>query len=374
MTRPLAGNPSWRALLGYVWPQRRWLVLGGLLSLATTATGLALPLVVRELISSFTGDRSIRPLLMAMMLLVLANAGIGALGSYVLRRAAESVVLSARKHLVRRLLRLRLSAVEQSEPGDLMSRVTSDTTLLSEVATESLVGGVTGAAALAATVVMMAVLDPVLVSVTIAALATAVAVIGFVVPRIQRAARRAQESVGEMGAALERVFGAFRTVKASNAETREQVRVDAAARQTWRANIASAVWSAVAGNTAGLAMQLAFIAVLTVGGARVASGALSVGTLVAFLLYIYYLMPAVQAVAGAVTQYQYGAAAIRRIQEVDALPTEPTNNQPTPSRDIASTGPDRAAAGIGFQAVSFRYSPDLPWSSTTFHSTFPPSG
>jgi ATP-binding cassette subfamily C protein len=42
-----------------------------------------------------------------------------------------------------------------------------------------------------------------------------------------------------------------------------------------------AKWSALAGNTAGLAAQIAFIAVLSVGGARVASGAIDVGTLVA---------------------------------------------------------------------------------------------
>ena len=128
-----------------------------------------------------------------------------------------------------------------------------------------------------------------------------------------------------MGAALERMFGAFRTVKASTAEERERQRVEAAAEETWRANVESAIWSSVAGNTAGLAVQVAFVAVLSVGGARVASGEISVGTLVAFLLYIYYLIPPVQAVAGAYSQYQYGVAAIRRIQEVDRLPTEPAD-------------------------------------------------
>jgi len=351
--------PAWHALLTYVRPHRTALVVGGLLSLATAATGLALPLVVRELITALTEHRSIASLLAAMVVLIMANAAIGALGSYLLRRTAESVVLEARKQLVGRLLKLRMSAVERTEPGDLMSRVTSDTTLLSEVATESIVGGVTGVLALAATLVMMALLDLVLVAVTIAALGGAVIVIGFVAPRIGRAARRAQESVGAMGAALERVFGAFRTVKASTAEPREQRRVEAAAEETWRANVQAAIWSAVAGNTAGLAVQAAFVAVLTVGGARVASGAISVGTLVAFLLYIYYLVPPVQAVAGAYSEYQYGAAAIGRIREIDALPTEAVGEDLDGSTSSVP-GHGSPAVSVCFEGVSLRYASELP--------------
>src|SRR5437764_2482055 len=93
------GPPAWRALLDYVRPFRRGLILGGLLSLATSATGLALPLVVRELISGLGAHHGVTGLLALMTILVLANAGIGAIGSYVLERTAESVVLAARQRL-----------------------------------------------------------------------------------------------------------------------------------------------------------------------------------------------------------------------------------------------------------------------------------
>jgi ABC-type multidrug transport system fused ATPase/permease subunit len=64
--------------------------------------------------------------LVLLAVLALANAGIGALGSYVLDRAAESVVLDARRRLVSHLVWLRIPAVDRSEPGDLMARVTAD--------------------------------------------------------------------------------------------------------------------------------------------------------------------------------------------------------------------------------------------------------
>lgn len=187
----LATTPAWRVLLTYVRPYWRTLLVGGLLSVATTATGLALPLVARYLIENLSEDRSVAGPLVVMTVLVVANALIGALGVYVLRRAGESVVLTARRWLAERLLRLRMSAVEQAEPGDLMSRVTADTTLLREVTADSLVGAVTGLLALAGTIAMMALLDPVLLGITLTVLLSAVAVLQLVVPRIKRAARHA---------------------------------------------------------------------------------------------------------------------------------------------------------------------------------------
>jgi len=355
--------PAWRVLLSYVRPYRLALLAGGALSLLTGATGLALPLVARQLIGNLADGRSMAGALLVMTGLVLANAAIGAFGSFVLRRTAESVVLTARQRLVARLLRLRVAAVDRSEPGDLMARVTADTTLLREVTTGSLVGGVTGAITLVATVVMMALLDVVLLAVTLVAVASAGVIIGLVVPRINRAARRAQESVGVMGAALERMFGAFRTVKASGAEQREGDRVQGAATEAWRASVRAAMWTALAGNTVGLATQAAFLAVLSVGGARVAAGSIDVGTLVAFLLYVFYLMPPIGQLVQAVTEYQVGAAAVARIQEAELLPVEAADPpQPTTMAAVAfapgaATG---APATVAFQDVHFRYRPELP--------------
>jgi ABC-type multidrug transport system fused ATPase/permease subunit len=372
--RAAALAPPWQVLLSYARPHWAALLIGGVLSLATTASGLALPLVVRELIGHLGGGGPVAILVAVMAALVFANAAIGALGGYILQRTAESVVLRARRRLLSRLLRLRLSAVERLEPGDLMSRVTSDTTLLREVTTDSLVGAVTAVLALIATVVLMGVMDLPLLGVTLAALAVAVVVIGVIVPRINKAARRAQESVGVMGAALERMFGAFRTVKASGAEDREGERVQAAATEAWRASIRAAKWETIAGNTAGLAVQAAFIAVLSVGGARVAGGAISVGTLVAFLLYIYYLLPPVNQLASAVSQYQVGAAAVARIQEAEALPVEPTaregHPQPAPDPPLADEGP----ASVAFEGVSFGYADDTPVVHDQVSFAIPPGG
>ncbi|MGC9496041.1 ABC transporter ATP-binding protein [Streptomyces sp. WG7] len=349
------GPPAWRLLLTYVRPHRRALLVGALLSLATGATGLMLPLVARELIDDLSHDRTITGALLAMSGLVVANAALGGLGSYVLRRTAESVVLGARRSLSSYLLRLRITAVDRTEPGDLMARITSDTTLLREVTTDSLVGLGTGGLTLAATLVMMGVVDPVLLGVTLAVIFGAGTVLGLIVPRINRASRQAQDAVGVMGAALERILGALRTVKASGAEPREERVLHEAAEESWRQSVRAAKWSAAAGNTAGLAMQIAFITVLAVGGARVATEAIDIGTLVAFLLFVFYLMAPIQQVVGAVTQYQTGKAALARIQDALRLPAEP------PARPAPLPSPGAEPAAVAFHDVRFRYADDLPY-------------
>ncbi|MFJ8146660.1 ABC transporter ATP-binding protein [Streptomyces sp. NPDC096048] len=350
------GPPAWRLLLGYVRPHRRALFAGALLSLLTGGTGLLLPLVARGLIDDLSHDRAITGALLAMSGLVVANAVVGALGSYVLRRTAESVVLDARRTLSSYLLRLRVAAVDRTEPGDLMARITSDTTLLRTVTSESLVGLGTGGLTLVATIVMMGLVDPVLLGVTLAVIAGAGTVIGLIAPHINRASKEAQKAVGVMGAALERVLGALRTVKASGAEHREERVLHDAAEESWRQSVRAAKWSAAAGNTAGLAIQIAFITVLAVGGARVATGAVDVGTLVAFLLYVFFLISPLQEVIGAVAQYQTGAAALVRIQEALRLPVEPPVRSAAP---LPSAG-DRPAA-LAFHDVRFRYADDLPY-------------
>ncbi|MFE2210646.1 ABC transporter ATP-binding protein [Streptomyces canus] len=355
ITETETGPPTWRLLLGYVRPHRWTLLAGAVLSLLTGATGLLLPLVARELIDDLSHDRTITGALFVMSGLVIANAAVGGLGSYVLRRTAESVVLGARRALSSYLLRLRIAAVDRTEPGDLMARVTSDTTLLREVTTDSLVGLGTGGLTLVATVVMMGFVDPVLLGVTLAVILAAGTVLGVIVPRINRASRQAQDAVGVMGASLERILGALRTVKASGAEHREERTLHAAAEESWRQSVRAAKWSAAAGNTAGLAMQIAFITVLAVGGARVATGAIDVGTLVAFLLYVFYLMSPIQQVVGAITQYQTGAAALARIQEALRLPAEPAA-QPAP---LPTDGAEPAS--VAFSDVRFRYADDLPY-------------
>ena len=350
----LSAAETWRALYGYFRPHRAVVALGALCTLIGAATGLAQPLAAKALVDRLGGDESIAGILVVLTALVVLGTAIESVGAYVLERTAESVVLAARRTLIGRLLRLRLPEVERTQPGDLMSRITSDTTLLRAVTTQSVVSAVAGGLSFIATIVMMGLMDAVLLGVTLGVIVLIGGAMTLVMPKIARSTERAQEAVGTISTALERAFGAFRTLKASGAEQRETEVVQAAAEDAWRHGVRSAKWQAVAWSSVGLAVQVSFLAVLGIGGARVASGAISISTLVAFLLFLFYLIDPVSRLVEGATQYQVGSAAIARIVRAERLETEDVAGR------VEGPGPD-GPASVAFEDVTFRYREGLPY-------------
>ncbi|MFD0889581.1 ABC transporter transmembrane domain-containing protein, partial [Streptosporangium algeriense] len=201
----MSETASWRLLLAYIRPHRPALLLGGVLSLVGSLAGLAMPLLAKTVIDAFGANQSLVGPVVGLTAAVVVGAAVGALGRYVLERMGEGVVFTARRGLVSRILRLRVSEVDRLKPGDLLSRVTSDTTLLRAVFTEGVVEMVSALFMLVGAVVMMAIMDGLLLLVTLAVLAVVGSLVGLVMPRIQRASTQAQVAVGEMGAVLDRV-------------------------------------------------------------------------------------------------------------------------------------------------------------------------
>lgn len=346
---------GWRVLLSHVRPHR-WILAGGaILGLVGSAAGLAQPLVAKAVIDALSQQQSLVGPLLVLTGLVITGAVISAAGKYVLERTAENVVLAARVQLISRLLRLRVGALDRLKPGDLFSRVTSDTTLLRNVCTHGLVGGVNAVFTLVGAIVLMAVLDVLLLGVTLAVIGVVGGAVAFVMSRISVASERSQIAVGEMGSVLERALGAFRTVKASGAEQREITEVTGAARRAYQHGVDVARWTSLAGIPAGLAVQLSFLVVLGVGGARVATGELAVSTLIAFLLYLFYLIDPIGALIEAATQLQVGLAAVRRIREVEKLPRESPTDVDSGARFELP-----APASVAFNDVCFRYRDGAP--------------
>ena len=75
--------------------------------------------------------------------------------------------------------------------------------------------------------------------------------------------------------------------------------------------------------SAGLAVQVSFLAVLGIGGVRVANGTLPMSSLIAFLLYLFLLTDPITALVTGLGQLQAGLAAVVRLREVQDLPQEP---------------------------------------------------
>jgi ABC-type multidrug transport system fused ATPase/permease subunit len=362
--------PPWRVILRYSADLRPRLLTGGCLTLVGTGVSLSQPLLAQRVLARLAAGRPVGTLLVLLAVAVVVGAVVSARGYFLLESAGETVVLTVRKQLIARILRLRIGATDEVKPGDLMSRLAADTTLLRQATTQGLVTTVTGLITLTGTIILMGLLDWVLLSVTLAAVTVITVTIRWAAAKIGVATGQAQAAVGVMASMLDRDLGAFRTLKASGAETHEIGRLTESAETAWRLGLRVARWQAASGASVGLTMQASFLAVLGVGGARVASGAIPVSTLIAFMLYMFYLTQPINSLASAVGQFQAGIAASARVEEVLRLSAEPAAGpsdlpQPTvaPDDDLdggADGQPGANGAAILFENVVFAYSRDAP--------------
>ncbi len=348
-----AGRPGFRALWGRARPHRRTIFLAIALGFVGIAVDLAQPLAARTVINAVSDDGSLRNAVLILVGLVVVGAVIGAMHYFLLERTAEGIARDARLSLAGRILRLRLPDVQRFARGDLLSRMSSDTTLLRSATTTGIAGGVNGVLSLVGSLILMAWIDWRLLLVTLTVLIVVLLGVAVIGPRIGAATRRGQEAMGAIAATLERALTAVRTVKANGAEVREHDAIRASADAAYGHGLSVARFTATSSVLAGVGLQVSFLAVLGVGGARVADGALDVGSFIAFLLYLFYLAGPLTELTLATTQLQAGLAAVGRLDEIDALPVEDVS-----SHDVTTqtTGPP----AIAFENVTFRYAPDLP--------------
>jgi ATP-binding cassette subfamily B protein len=287
--------------------------------------------------------------------LVVVAALISGFQHYLLQRTGEGVVLSSRRQLVRRMLNLPVHEFDTRRTGDLVSRVGSDTTLLRAVLTQGLVEAVGGSLTFVGSLIAMALLDPVLLLLTLLVVFTAITVVTVLSRRIRVASRKAQAKVGELTAAVERAITAVRTVRAANATDREIASVDVEARGAWLMGVKVAKISALVVPVAGIAMQVAFLTVLGVGGYRVASGAITIANLVSFILFLFMMIMPLGQFFGAITSVNSALGALGRIQEIIALPSEGSNDNPRAEAHTAKDALTRAETAIEFDGVTFAY-------------------
>jgi len=350
VTEPSPADRAGLRSLGHLLrPHRRSLAAAGLLALLNAAAALAQPLLVRRVIQDIqTGQPRTVAVTVLVIALVLA-AVLSGLQSYLLQRTGEAVVLSTRVELVRRLLRLPVSELDRRRTGDLISRVGADTTLLRTVVTSGLVDVVSGLLIAVGALVAMATVDLLLLAITVVAVAVGFTGAIVVVRRVRPASLAAQTAVGTMTAGIERALSGVRTIRAAGAEEREGAAVTIFARDAFAAGLQLARLQALLGPLAAVAVQGAFLAVLGVGGARVASGTITVGDLVAFVLLLFLLVQPLAQGIQALTAVQTGLGALSRIQEVLDLPAESATDV------ITAELPVSASVEVRFQNVGFAY-------------------
>lgn len=311
-----------RILWSFARPYLSALLVALLLGLLTSAMVLASPLVTEWVLETLAVGGSLRdPILILLGLLVL-GAAVGWFQWVLLGRLAEDIVYDARRRMTLRYLGSRVFDLLRHSPGELVTRTTSDTVLLNQAASSSIIGLINGTVTLIGSLLLMAWLDLPLLLATLGAVALVFVCFAVLMPRIAKAEEKAQAALAGLGTEVEGTVRAVKTVKSSSAESARYDAVMTHAAESRRQSMKSVRTQAAAWTISGGAMDLAIIVVLGFGAYRVSIGELGVPTLVAFLLYVWGLMGPMMELTQNLTTLQSGLAAAGRIAQIEKLPAE----------------------------------------------------
>ena len=335
------------------------------LSLAALTT-LSLPLAVRRVIdkgfdapSTAFIDTYFAMLVVLAAVLAVASAG----RYYFVITLGERVVADLRKDVFSRVTRLSPGFYDRALTGEIVSRLTADTTQIKSVvgATASL--ALRNAILFIGAVVMMVITSPGLSLIVIAAIPVIIVPLVAFGRSVRRRSRYAQDTLADATAYATEAIGAVRTVQAFTSETATGNRFAAAVDRAFQAARASVSARAFLTAFAIFLIFSSIIAVLWIGAQQVTEGSMSGGTLGQFLLYAVFAAGAVGQLSEVWGEIAQAAGAAERLSEL--LAEEPAIR--SPADPVALPRPARGE--VVFDRVSFAY-PTRPDVSTVHDLSF----
>ncbi len=341
-----------KRLWAFVRPHR-WVIAGAVLSLSVAAgTVLAMGAGLRRLIDQGFGGGN-AALLDRAVLVLFAVVAVMAAASFarffLVSWLGERVVADLRRAVFDHALRLSPGFYETTNVGEVLSRLTADTTLLQVVVGTSAPIALRNVLMLAGGLAMLAVTSPKLTGLVLLVVPLVIAPILLYGRRVRRLSRASQDRIADVGAYVEEALSAVRTVQAFTHESvdrnRFAGRVESAfltslARVRARSWLTAMVILLVFGSVA---------VVLWIGGHDVLSGRISGGELAAFVFYAVIVAGSVGAISEVFGDLQRAAGAAERL--FDLLDTAPDIK--APARPLPLPSPGRGA--LAFDDVTFRY-------------------
>ncbi|WP_407320700.1 ABC transporter ATP-binding protein [Isoptericola halotolerans] len=327
---------------------RTGLVVVGILSVAATVLGVAQPLMMQRMIDTASRGAE-NPWVWWLVGVTVGEGLLRGAQSFVLQRTGESFIGGLRRSLIGRVLRLPMEAYSATPKGEWISRLGSDTGQVRTIVTSGLFELVSSVLMFCAAVVLMVALDPLLFALTLAGVVLGGVCITFMGARMRRTSEVTQAEVARMTSAADRALSSVVLIRSSVATEEQIEHVSGFIRRAEESGVKMARIQAWVQPIMSLCIQGAFLVVLAVGGLRVSAGAMTVGELMAFIMYLFLLvMPVTQAMT-AYTQIQLGLASYGRICQVLETPTERTGGS---TDAVGSSGSDLA---VVLEDVHFRY-------------------
>ncbi|PTA45766.1 ABC transporter ATP-binding protein [Micromonospora sp. RP3T] len=293
-----------------------------------------------------------RVLAFAVALYVVASILMWAQG-WVLNGVVQRTVLRLRADVEDKLNRLPLPYFDKQPRGELLSRVTNDIDNISQTLQQTLSQLLTSLLTVVGVLGMMFWISPLLASVALVAIPLSVIVTGQIAKRSQRKFIAQWTHTGELNAQIEEAYTGHELVKVFG----RQKEVEAAFRtkndELFAASFGAQFVSGIIMPAMFFIGNLSYVAIAVVGGLRVASGAMSLGDVQAFIQYSRQFTQPLTQVASMANLLQSGVASAERVFAVlDA--DEQTRDPGEPARVADPHG------RVEFEHVSFRYDPEKP--------------
>jgi ATP-binding cassette subfamily B protein len=353
LTRPTSRNLRvLRRLLPFVRPYMGHALVSAIALTVAAAAVLAFGAGLRWLIDSgFVAgaahrlDQALVGILAVVVVLALATFA----RAYFVSWLGERVAADIRSAVFANVVRLSPQFFEATRTGEVLSRLTADTTVLQVVVGSTASMAIRNVLLVAGGTAMMAVTSLKLTA--LALLVVPIAIIPIVVfgRQVRALSRASQDRVGDVGANIDETLNAARTVQAFNSEAAESARfaglVEMAFGAAERRVRARAVLAAIS-------ITLVFTAigvVLWIGGHDAIAGRISAGDLSAFVFYAVVVAGSVGSLSEFAADLQRAAGASERLFELlDAQPAIAA-----PANPVALPAP--AMGAIAFDNVTFRY-------------------
>jgi len=347
-----------RALLPYLGPYRRVLLLALGALLAASAAMLALPVALRYLIDEGMAAGNADTINRYFVAFLAAAALFGvfaALRFYLVTWLGERVVADLREAVYRRVIRMDPSFFEVTRTGEVLSRLTADATLVQSIAGVNLSITLRSAISIVGSLVMLAVTSLKLTALIVILIPLLIVPLVVLGRRVRRLSRDSQDRIADTSGLADETLNAIQTVQAFTLEETNSRRFGAAVEDSFRVAVRR---TRVRSTLTALATMLIFggiTFVLWVGAHAVIRGEMTGGQLSQFLLYAVYVGVAAASLSEMWGEVQRAAGAMERLVELEQA--EP--------RIVAPPGPvalpEPGRGEIRFEHVSFRY-PSRPGS------------
>ncbi len=292
--------------------------------------------------------------LMIVLAVYLASAALAWLAGYLLNDVVQAIVLRMRSDVEDKVHRLPLSYFDKQPRGELLSRVTNDIDNLSQSLQQTMSQLLTSVLTVFAVLAMMLWISPLLALVALVSVPLSMFVTGGVMKRSQGMFVQQWRRTGRLNSHIEETFSGHALVKVFGRQ-HEAERVFAEENdELYEASFSAQFVSGLIMPIMMFIGNLNYVLVAVIGGLRVASGALSLGEVQAFIQYSRQFTQPLAQVASMANLLQSGVASAERVFELLDAPEEDPEGSvlPVPLADRRGE--------VRFEHVSFSYDPAKP--------------